>query len=72
MAPVFFVSYARLDVDYPEYREELRQFVEQLEAKVAVSLAIPRGGVAFLDQNIRPGEIWSDQLRNCSCIAASG
>jgi hypothetical protein len=60
--PVFFVSYAREDAEYPEYRENLRKFVGDLSAKVANRLATPLEGVAFMDTDIQAGERWSDSL----------
>jgi hypothetical protein len=62
--PVFFLSYARLDTEFVEYRQNLKQFVADLAAKVATDLAIPLEGVAFLDDNIQAGEVWSDELRD--------
>jgi hypothetical protein len=60
--PIFFVSYARQDIDYPNFRENLQTFVEELAAEVAESLGIPRKGVAFVDEQIPPGELWSEEL----------
>ena len=60
--PIFFVSYARADAEYPEFRESMRKFVDDLSAKVAVGLPTPRDGVSFMDGNIQAGELWSDTL----------
>jgi len=60
--PVFFVSYARLDTEYPDYREKLEKFVADLSAKVAVTLVTPLEGVSFMDSNVQAGELWSDSI----------
>jgi hypothetical protein len=60
--PVFFVSYARADAEYPEYRENLKKFMEDLSAKVAVGMPTALEGVSFMDPNIQVGEVWSESL----------
>ncbi len=61
--PVFFVSYARADAEYPDDRANLKKFVEDLSARVAVKMPTPRESVSFMDEpNIQVGEIWSDSL----------
>ena len=60
--PVFFVSYARADAEYPEYRVNLLKFVADLSAKVAVGMATSLEGVSFVDPNIQVGEVWSESL----------
>ena len=62
--PVFFVSYARQDSDLPKHRLALLAFVEELEALVANRLGIPRKGVAFVDSDIRSGQIFTDEIRD--------
>lgn len=62
--PVFFVSYARQDSDLPKHRDGLLAFVEELEALVASRLGISRKGVAFLDSDIRSGQIFTDEIRD--------
>lgn len=62
--PVFFVSYARADVEHPRYREYLEVFVRDLSAMVAGGLGIPLEGVFFMDANIQAGEMWSDEIRD--------
>jgi hypothetical protein len=60
--PVFFISYARLDAEYPEFRNDLQKFIADLEAEVAMALARPRRGVSFMDEHIQAGEVWTDRL----------
>jgi hypothetical protein len=60
--PVFFVSYARADAEYPEHRKNLQKFVADLSADVAVKLQTPLEGVSFIDDNIQAGEVWSEPL----------
>jgi hypothetical protein len=60
--PIFFVSYARADAEFPDYRERLENFVSELSAKVAVQMPTPLKGVSFIDGNIQTGEVWSDSL----------
>jgi hypothetical protein len=62
--PVFFVSYARADIEHPPYRENLEVFVKDLSAMVAVGLGIPLDAVSFMDVNIQAGEVWSDEIRD--------
>jgi len=60
--PVFFVSYAHADAEHPEHRMNLENFVEDLSAEVARTLATPLKGVSFFDPDIQNGEVWSDVL----------
>jgi len=62
--PIFFVSYARADVEHPPFLESLEVFVKDLGARVAGKLAIPIDGVSFTDANIHTGELWSDHIRD--------
>jgi hypothetical protein len=62
--PVFFVSYARADIEHPPYRENLEVFVKDLSALVAGGLGMPLDGVSFMDVNIQAGEMWSDGIRD--------
>src|SRR4029077_3644220 len=62
--PVFFVSYARQDSDLPEHRDALLPFVKELEDLVAIRLGISRTCVAFIDSDIRSGEIFTDEIRD--------
>ncbi len=61
--PIFFVSYARQDVQYPDDRRHLLKFVNDLEARVAAGLALPLADVSKMDEHIQTGEVWSDALR---------
>ena len=61
--PVFFVSYARADTDYEAYRLQMRRFVDDLSAMVAVKMAIARQGICFFDESsIETGTIWRREL----------
>lgn len=60
--PVFFVSYARADAEFPEHREHLEQFVKELSALVAIKMPTPLEGVSFIDGSIHTGDVWSDTL----------
>ena len=61
--PVFFVSYARADTDYQPYRNDMQRFIDDLSAKVAVKMGIPRVGVCFFDESsIETGTIWRSEL----------
>jgi hypothetical protein len=63
MPPLFFISYARADVEFPPYREDLAAFVEALSAKVADRTARPMNGLRFFDAtSIETGEIWTTEL----------
>src|SRR5689334_7940645 len=60
---VFFVSYARADTDYEPYRKKMKQFVDDLSAKVAVKMGVPRKGISFFDESsIETGTIWRREL----------
>ena len=45
--PVFFVSYARNDTDYEPFRKDMKKFIEDLSARVAVKMAVSRAGITF-------------------------
>jgi TIR domain len=60
--PVFFVSYARADAEYPQDRADLKTFVEDLSARVARALTTPLKGVCFIDTDMQAGEVWTDPL----------
>ena len=60
--PVFFVSYAHADAAYQDHLDNLRKFVADLSAEVAVKMAMPHEGVLFMDPNIQVGEVWSEEL----------
>jgi hypothetical protein len=62
-AQIFFVSYARQDVQYFDDHKLLLKFVRDLEARVASGLGLPLTGVSKMDENIQTGEVWSDALR---------
>lgn len=73
MPPTFFVSYARADARYPQYRDELRKFIADLQAAVAVKLTVPFDGVAFFDESsIETGEVWSDVLADALTTCSVG
>jgi hypothetical protein len=61
--PVFFVSYARNDTDYEPFRRDMKKFIEDLSARVAVKMAVPRAGIYFFDESsIETGTIWRSEL----------
>jgi hypothetical protein len=61
--PVFFASYARNDTDYEPYRKDMKEFIDDLSARVAVKMAAPRSGVCFFDESsIETGVIWKSEL----------
>jgi hypothetical protein len=63
MAPVFFVSYARGDIEHPEFREFFIGFVDDLKQRVSNKLpSVAAGDVAFVDADIQMGEVWSERL----------
>jgi TIR domain len=60
---VFFVSYERFDAQYEPDRQKLRQFVADLEARVAVKLARTCEGISFFDEaSLESGERWEPGL----------
>lgn len=60
---VFFISYARNDTEYETFRNDMRRFVDDLSAKVAVKMAVPRKGILFFDESsIETGMIWRSEL----------
>jgi hypothetical protein len=72
--PLFFVSYARNDTVYPEFREYLIHFIDDLTALVAGKLGIPIRDhihlIRFFDEsNVETGVQWdtkiSDAVRSC-------
>ena len=61
--PVFFVSYARNDTDYEPFRKDMKKFIDDLSARVAVKMAVPRAGICFFDESsIETGTIWRSEL----------
>jgi hypothetical protein len=62
--PLFFASYARADTDFPLFREQMKRFIGDLSATVALKI----GGVAWKDicffdeSSIETGAIWTNQL----------
>jgi TIR domain-containing protein len=61
--PVFFVSYARADVEYEAFRTEMKTFVDELSARVATKLTRPIKDLAFFDSTtIEVGDVWPDEL----------
>jgi hypothetical protein len=63
MAPVFFVSYARGDVEHPEFREIFVGFVKDLRQRVSNKLPdVEADDVEFSDPDIHTGEDWTDRL----------
>ena len=68
--PVFFASYARADTEYEPYHKDMKRFIDDLSAKVAVKMAVPRLGICFFDESsIETGTIWrselADALKTC-------
>jgi hypothetical protein len=62
MPPVYFVSYARADIEHPPFRSALEVFVKDLEARVGAKMARPLQSVSFIDADIQTGEVWSQRL----------
>src|SRR5215831_1299177 len=61
--PVFFVSYARNDTDYEPFRKDMKRLIDDLTARVAVKMAVPRAGICFFDESsIETGTIWKSEL----------
>jgi hypothetical protein len=61
--PLFFASYARNDTDYEPSRLEMKKFIDDLSARVAVKMALPRSGICFFDESsIGTGSIWRSEL----------
>jgi hypothetical protein len=61
--PVFFVSYARNDTAYESFRKDMKKFIDDLSARVAVKMAVPRVGICFFDESsIETGTIWRSEL----------
>ena len=61
--PVFFVSYAHADLQFPEFKKHMQSFVEDISARVAQALARPVAEVAFFDAtNIQVGDVWPEAL----------
>lgn len=60
---VFFASYARNDTDYEPYRKDMKRFIDDLSARVAVKMALPRSGICFFDESsIETGTVWKSEL----------
>ncbi len=65
MAPVFFVSYARGDVEHPAFQEAFVTFVNELKQRVSIKLPnIAAHDVQFNDADIQVGETWTERLSN--------
>jgi len=63
MVPVYFISYARNDIDLPEFREQFVSFVQDLKQRVSNRLpAVAANELAFDDADIVTGEDWSKRL----------
>src|SRR5450631_1558873 len=63
ISPVFFASYARADADYEPHHKDMRRFIDDLSATVAVKMAIPRPGICFFDESsIETGTAWRSEL----------
>jgi hypothetical protein len=70
---VFFASYARADTDYEPFHKLMKTFIDDLSAKVAVKMAVPRAGICFFDESsIETGAIWQNELTEAlkTCKAA--
>jgi hypothetical protein len=63
MPPVFFVSYARTDIELPKFRKAFEYFVKDLKARVGNRLP-QEPLVAFVDADILTGEVWTQELSN--------
>jgi hypothetical protein len=65
MAPMFFVSYARTDIEHPPFREAFEYFVKDLKARVSVKGKLEKEqdtDIMFVDADIQTGEVWSERL----------
>jgi hypothetical protein len=63
MAPVFFVSYARGDIELHAFRDTFVSFVNDLKQRVSNKLPhVAADDVAFVDADIQTGEVWSERL----------
>jgi hypothetical protein len=62
--PLVFVSYARADTDYPAYHQDMKRFIEDLSAKIAVKKpGIARQEACFFDEtNLEVATIWRPEL----------
>jgi hypothetical protein len=71
--PTFFVSYARADVEHAPYHVELKRFIDDLSAAVAVKLTRPKDGIGFFDESSIPtGAVWTDALAEALASSAVG
>jgi hypothetical protein len=60
---VFFVSYARTDIEHPPFREAFEFLVNDLKARVAGRLPNEKAtDIIFVDADIQTGEIWTERL----------
>lgn len=72
-SPVFFVSYARRDFEYPVFREFLNTFVNDIAALVAQNIGRSHLDIAYIDVNdIHAGELWSPELADSLKLCAVG
>ena len=45
------------------FRKDMKKFIEDLSARVAVKMAIPRAGIYFFDESsIETGTVWRSEL----------
>ncbi len=61
---VFFVSYSRADVEHKPFQEVLEAFVDELSARVAQEMRIPKAAAAYFDaSNHQLGDLWPAPLQ---------
>ena len=63
MAPVFFISYARGDIEHRAFRNTFDSFVDDLKQRISNKVPhLATDDVAFVDDDIQTGEVWSERL----------